>query len=88
MASTGEAPPAEERSAEPSRPKEILINFGHLAALSRELAANDWQERTGHSATVDGRRGDVADRNVELIVRAPFTLPAAQRPKPPKKHKH
>ncbi len=42
-----------------------------LAAFSRLLAANDWQERGGHSATVDGRRGKVADRNVELIVPNP-----------------
>jgi metallophosphoesterase (TIGR03767 family) len=45
-----------------------------LAALSRELAANDWQERVskpdahGH----DGRRGAISDRNVELLVHAPF----------------
>jgi metallophosphoesterase (TIGR03767 family) len=38
-----------------------------LAALSRELAANDWQDRT------DVRRGNVEDRNVELVVPAPFT---------------
>ena len=37
-----------------------------LAALSRELAANDWQDRT------DARRGSVEDRNVELVVPAPF----------------
>jgi hypothetical protein len=42
-----------------------------LAALSRLLAANDWQERTGHSATVDGRRGKASDRNVELLVPDP-----------------
>jgi metallophosphoesterase (TIGR03767 family) len=47
-----------------------------LAALARELAANDWQERVsgpdaqGH----DGRRGAVADRNVELLLHAPFAL--------------
>jgi metallophosphoesterase (TIGR03767 family) len=47
-----------------------------LAALSRELAANDWQERVtkldarGH----DGRRGAVSDRNVELLVHTPFSL--------------
>ena len=47
-----------------------------LAALSRELSANDWQERVsgldaeGH----DGRRGAVSDRNVELLVHAPFSL--------------
>ncbi len=42
-----------------------------LASLSRLLSANDWQERTGHSATVDGRRGKVSDRNVELLVPDP-----------------
>jgi metallophosphoesterase (TIGR03767 family) len=43
-----------------------------LASLARELAANDWQERS------DARRGKVEDRNVELVVKAPFTLtPAA-----------
>ena len=38
----------------------------HLASLSRELAGNDWQERAEH------RRGEAADRNVELLVPAPF----------------
>ena len=56
-----------------------------LAALSRELAANDWLGRVpsldaeGH----DGRRGAVSDRNVELLVHAPFKLTesaAAERP--------
>ena len=37
-----------------------------LAALARELAANDWQEGG------DSRRGKVEDRNVELLVRNPF----------------
>jgi metallophosphoesterase (TIGR03767 family) len=37
-----------------------------LASLSRELAANDWQDRT------DARRGSVGDRNVELVLPAPF----------------
>ena len=48
-----------------------------LASLGRELAANDWQERT------DARRGKVEDRNVELVIRAPFALsvrPPAARP--------
>jgi metallophosphoesterase (TIGR03767 family) len=52
-----------------------------LAALSRELAANDWQERPaapGAAGQPDGRRGKVEDRNVELVVRAPFTLPAVK----------
>ncbi len=39
-----------------------------LASLARELAANDWQERS------DARRGSVEDRNVELVVPAPFPL--------------
>jgi hypothetical protein len=37
-----------------------------LASLSRELSANDWQDRT------DVRRGSLEDRNVELVVPAPF----------------
>jgi metallophosphoesterase (TIGR03767 family) len=40
-----------------------------LASLSRELSANDWQDRT------DARRGGVEDRNVELLVPAPFVRP-------------
>lgn len=43
-----------------------LSTTASLAALSRELAANDWQDRT------DVRRGGIEDRNVELIVPAPF----------------
>jgi metallophosphoesterase (TIGR03767 family) len=48
-----------------------------LAALSRELAVNDWQERVaapGAPGSPDGRRGRVEDRNVELLVRAPFRI--------------
>ena len=41
-----------------------------LASLARELAANDWQERG------NDRRGSVEDRNVELLLRAPFALSA------------
>jgi metallophosphoesterase (TIGR03767 family) len=37
-----------------------------LAGLARELAANDWQERT------TGREGDAAGRNVELLVANPL----------------
>jgi metallophosphoesterase (TIGR03767 family) len=36
-----------------------------LAALSRELSANDWQNRT------DARRGAIEDRNVELVLPSP-----------------
>jgi metallophosphoesterase (TIGR03767 family) len=45
-----------------------------LASLSRELAANDWQERTRMEDGKDGRRGAPEDRNVELLVPAPFRL--------------
>jgi metallophosphoesterase (TIGR03767 family) len=38
-----------------------------LASLSREVAANDWSNRT------DARRGDVSDRNVELLLRDPIS---------------
>ncbi|MGH3241403.1 MAG: TIGR03767 family metallophosphoesterase, partial [Spirillospora sp.] len=37
-----------------------------LASLSRELAGNDWQDRE------ENRRGDADDRNVELLLPAPF----------------
>ncbi|GAC1440178.1 MAG: hypothetical protein NVSMB55_03840 [Mycobacteriales bacterium] len=45
-----------------------------LAFLTRELAANDWQERP------DAHRGKVEDRNVELLVGAPFVLSPARPP--------
>jgi metallophosphoesterase (TIGR03767 family) len=44
-----------------------------LASLSRELGANDWQD-IASTATVDGRRGAIEDRNVELVMAAPFAL--------------
>ncbi|MGC5020243.1 TIGR03767 family metallophosphoesterase [Micromonospora sp. DT47] len=37
-----------------------------LAALSRELSANDWQGKA------DLRRGELPDRNVELLIPSPF----------------
>jgi metallophosphoesterase (TIGR03767 family) len=48
-----------------------------LASLSRELAANDWQARVPHldHEGHDGRRGARSDRNVELLVHAPFKVP-------------
>jgi metallophosphoesterase (TIGR03767 family) len=47
-----------------------LSDSRDLASLSRELGMNDWQgpQPVGD---VDGRRGAVQDRNVELIVPAP-----------------
>jgi metallophosphoesterase (TIGR03767 family) len=60
-------------------------SYGHrtdspvqLASLSRELAANDWQDKFYVAALntppADGRRGRTEDRNVELLVTAPFAL--------------
>ncbi|MGH6657425.1 MAG: TIGR03767 family metallophosphoesterase [Actinocrinis sp.] len=43
-----------------------------LASLSRELGLNDWQSRTRSVPGADGRRGALADRNVELLLPAPF----------------
>jgi metallophosphoesterase (TIGR03767 family) len=54
-----------------------------LASVARELAANDRQKLK------TDRRGDVADRNVELLLAAPFALTPvppqrpAQQPAPP-----
>jgi len=45
-----------------------------LASLARELAANDPQNRT------DERRGKIEDRNVELLVPAPFRLSGPGKP--------
>ena len=42
-----------------------------LAALARELGINDPQ-RDAETATKDGKRGTLADRNVELVVAKPF----------------
>jgi metallophosphoesterase (TIGR03767 family) len=44
-----------------------------LAALSRELGINDWQ-RDAETSTEDGKRGAIGDRNVELLVKAPFAV--------------
>ena len=60
-------------------------SYGHrtdspiqLASLSRELGANDWQDRfytpPFNHPPADGRRGRVEDRNVELLVAAPFPV--------------
>jgi metallophosphoesterase (TIGR03767 family) len=47
-------------------PSSALAGPIALAALSRELSANDWQNRTAV------RRGELSDRNVQLVVPAPF----------------
>ncbi|HVF06061.1 MAG TPA: TIGR03767 family metallophosphoesterase [Frankiaceae bacterium] len=43
-----------------------------LAAIAREVAANDWQSRPADLN--GGRRGSAETRNVELVVKAPFDL--------------
>ena len=48
-----------------------ITNPVGLAALARELAVNDPQ-RDAETATRDGRRGTLADRNVELVIKKPF----------------
>lgn len=47
------------------------LDLANLASLSRELAANDPQEAARPDATLDGRRGGLLDRNVELLVPLP-----------------
>ena len=53
-------------SAGPASHGGRLTDPVRLASLSRELSGNDWQDRDS------GRRGEAADRNVELLVPAPF----------------
>jgi metallophosphoesterase (TIGR03767 family) len=48
-----------------------LANPVQLAALARELAVNDPQ-RDAETPTRDGKRGTITDRNVELLLPAPF----------------
>jgi hypothetical protein len=60
---SGEIPPGEQlEKASPLA----------LAGLSRQLGLNDWQARNRPVPGADGRRGTPADRNVELVVPAPF----------------
>jgi metallophosphoesterase (TIGR03767 family) len=57
--------PSDQQTPDPTSPLA-------LAALSRELGINDWQSRTRSVPGADGRRGTLADRNVELLLPAPF----------------
>jgi hypothetical protein len=50
-----------------------------LAALGRELGANDWQNRPADLN--GGRRGPREARNVELLVKAPFDLGVGRGPR-------
>jgi metallophosphoesterase (TIGR03767 family) len=58
--------------AGPARSPAVATSVLDLAALSRELGLNDAQ---GHGK---GREGETVDRNVELLLTAPFTRTAAQ----------
>jgi metallophosphoesterase (TIGR03767 family) len=49
-----------------------------LASLARELSGNDWQTRARPVPGEDGKRGKVEDRNVELLVPAPFRMTSGQ----------
>ncbi|HEU5471051.1 MAG TPA: TIGR03767 family metallophosphoesterase [Actinophytocola sp.] len=60
--------------AAPATPRGRLDDPVTLAALARELAGNDWQSRDRPNPGVDGRRGSVQDRNVELLLPSPFPL--------------
>jgi metallophosphoesterase (TIGR03767 family) len=67
-------------AAAPLRYGGNLADTTGLTSLARELAANDPQERSS------ARRGTREDRNVELLVAAPFVIPAGGAPtKPPTK---
>jgi metallophosphoesterase (TIGR03767 family) len=45
-----------------------------LAGYGRELAYNDWRDHIGHPQLYDHRVGTPGDRNVELLLAAPFPL--------------
>lgn len=60
-----------DHAAPPSWPKNPT-NPLELASLSRELAINDPQRDPETTAT-DGKRGTIRDRNVELLLHAPFS---------------
>lgn len=66
------AAPAAAPSQSPHPDSPSLDSPLALASLSRELGLNDWQSRTRPIPGADGRRGTLADRNVELLLPAPF----------------
>jgi metallophosphoesterase (TIGR03767 family) len=61
--------------AGPASATDPLADTLSMASLSRELGGSDWQERARPTKGVDGRRGSVLDRNVELVLPAPFKIP-------------
>lgn len=58
--------------AGPEEPSWDLGSPVELAGLSRLLGINDWQQRARPEPGSDGRRGAARDRNVELLLPAPF----------------
>jgi hypothetical protein len=54
--------------AAPADPDEAT-GLARLASIHRELAAND-----PHAGIASGRQGEPSDRNVELLLPAPFRL--------------
>jgi metallophosphoesterase (TIGR03767 family) len=58
--------------AGPTQSSWDLTSPVELAGLSRLLGINDWQQRSRSEPGCDGRRGAPSDRNVELLVPAPF----------------
>ena len=58
--------------AGPDEPSWDLSSPVELAGLSRVLGVNDWQQRARPEPGSDGRRGAAGDRNVELLLPAPF----------------
>lgn len=58
--------------AGPAEPSWDLTSPTELASLSRVIGINDWQQRARPEPGSDGRRGAPADRNVELLLPAPF----------------
>jgi uncharacterized membrane protein YgcG len=78
MTSTGEAPPAEERSAGPSRAKEILVNFGQLGALSAFALAQPLFSLLKKNPEFFAARGspgfDIISFSVLLVLLPPLAL--------------
>jgi metallophosphoesterase (TIGR03767 family) len=60
--------------AGPASAADPLADTLALASLSRELGANDWQERARPKPDVDGRRGSLGDRNVQLLLPVPIRV--------------
>ena len=58
--------------AGPEQPSWDLSSPLELAGLSRLLGINDWQRRARPEPGSDGLRGAPEDRNVELVLPAPF----------------